>query len=75
MRIEEQFACGVRAIDLKVSECKDELWCSHGYLNAKLYEILAEATMFVKEHPTEFLIITLRSDQSTIGLSGLIPHV
>ena len=64
LTIAQQLDCGVRAFDLRPCVQDNELVINHGVLQtkAKFPETLKQLCQFVKEHPTEFVIVVMRHE-------------
>lgn len=64
LTIAQQLACGVRAFDLRPCVKDNELVINHGMLQtkAKFPETLKLLCQFVKEHPTEFVVVVMRHE-------------
>eukprot|EP00659_Diplonema_papillatum_P000190 gene190-306_t len=63
-RITEQLSMGVRLLDIRVAHGPDgNLFISHTFLSdTTLVDALADIASFVRQHPTEFVIVSLRND-------------
>ena len=72
-----QLLDGVRCIDLRVVglQSKDkktvELWCAHTFLTVPLLVVIRDIAAFIKENPSEVLVLTIVGDYSTIDADKL----
>ena len=60
---------GVRVLDVRVSGYRagghrHELWCSHTFLTLRLTQLMDEVKQFLKQSPSETVIIVLKPDFS-----------
>lgn len=64
LNIAGQLNCGVRAFDLRPCVDNDKLVINHGILQTKATfpGTLQQLVSFVKEHPTEFVIVIMRHE-------------
>lgn len=62
--ISEQLEMGVRFFDVRLQLHKDELAVVHSFVDQKLSfaEVLIDIEAFLSEHPSEFVIISIKED-------------
>lgn len=72
--IYQQLQEGVRVIDLRISGLFDyrysnemEYWCSHSFLTVPLRIVLSDIRKFIRENPTEVVIVEIKGDWSPIN--------
>ena len=69
LRIQSQLNIGVRFFDLRLQLRNDELEIVHSFVNQKLYfaDVINAMIDFVKEYDSEFLIISLKEEASSLN--------
>lgn len=69
LRIQSQLNIGVRFFDLRLQLKNDELEIVHSFVNQKLYfaDVINAMIDFVKEYDSEFLIISLKEEASSLN--------
>ncbi|WP_082127037.1 phosphatidylinositol-specific phospholipase C [Allosalinactinospora lopnorensis] len=60
----EQLGAGIRALDIRARHHRDVFPIHHGrvYLNANFTDVLRDTTDFLKEHPTETVLMRLKEE-------------
>lgn len=68
MPVSQQLKAGVRFLDLRLRLVEDELWIYHNFVEQKtdFQTMLEELVRFLREHPSEFLIVSLKEEASPI---------
>jgi len=63
--IENQLNIGVRFLDIRLQLKNDELVVVHSFVDQRLSfsKVLYQITRFIKDNPSEFLIISLKEDE------------
>ena len=69
LSIQSQLNIGVRFFDLRLQLRNDELEIVHSFVNQKLYfaDVIKAMIDFVKEYDSEFLIISLKEEESSFN--------
>lgn len=64
--ISEQLKMGVRFLDIRLKLVKNELRVVHSFVDQKLplEDVLADVSSFIRENPSEFLLISFKEDDS-----------
>lgn len=57
--ITEQLNLGIRYFDIRVEEYKNVFYCVHSLLSHTLYDVLNEILLFIKNNPTEKILIDI----------------
>lgn len=67
LNIYDQLLIGIRFIDLRCSIDNDEFILHHSFVNLKLSlkEVLDQCKLFLDRHPTEFIIVSIKEEQSS----------
>jgi hypothetical protein len=64
---------GVRYLDIRCCEYvrpkqnKIEYWCGHTFMSVPLDLVLGHIIKFLRQHPTEVLVLAIRPDWSPIN--------
>lgn len=64
---------GVRMLDLRLTMLKDlstdisQFYCSHTFLSVPLSEVILDVWTFLREHPSETVLIAIRADHRVIN--------
>lgn len=66
--IDQQLKMGVRFLDIRLKLVKNELNVVHSFVDQKLTlsEVLKDITKFIRENPTEFLLVSFKEDDSPV---------
>lgn len=66
MSIKNQLAVGIRFLDIRLRLVNNELNIVHSFVDqkTKFINVLEEIDKFVKENPSEFLVISIKEDNS-----------
>ena len=69
LSIKEQLKAGVRFLDIRLRLVNDELYVYHSFVEQKtrFQSVLSDMVSFLKEHPTEFLIVSFKEEMEPIG--------
>ncbi len=68
---------GVRVLDLRIAgfrshpDSKAEYWCAHTFLTVPFRKVIHEVKTFLKENPSESVIVLMNPDYSTINADYL----
>lgn len=67
LSIKNQLEIGVRFLDLRLKQVNDNFAVYHSFINEDLSfdDVMADCTSFLKEHPTEALVISIKKEDST----------
>ena len=64
MNLPQQLNSGIRYVDMRVKRVKDSFAMYHGIVNQKAMfeDVLKEAIQFLKDHPTETILMRLKEE-------------
>lgn len=71
LTIEEQLELGVRFFDVRLQLKNNELVVVHSFVDqgTSFADVLRQMTEFLRENPTEFLIVSFKEDNDPVGSS------
>lgn len=78
LTIYEQLMMGVRVLDIRIcfrkssSLSQNEYWVCHTFLVMPLDEALDQINTFLKEHPTELVVLEIRAGLDPLNLDGCV---
>lgn len=68
LKISQQLEIGVRFLDLRLRLVDDELFVYHNFVEQKANfdDVLSELVSFLRQNPTEFLIVSLKEEEAPV---------
>jgi 1-phosphatidylinositol phosphodiesterase len=71
--ISEQLEGGIRFLDIRVKQTADGLLVHHGpvYQLKCLFDVLADCELFLEDHPTESILMSLKGNEDRSNVNAL----